>query len=202
MSAYRCILADPPWQYEDRATRGAAARHYPTLPLSDLLALPVRDLVADHAHLWLWTTNQMLADGIAARVAYAWGFVPKTLLTWVKTTRDGSRPRIGTGHYLRNATEHILFAVRGKLGALDRSVPSYFLAPASKLHSRKPDVSYTIIERISPGPRLELFATRRMPGWDAIGYAMDGLDIREALQHLLQAGGGAPSCGFSAPTAW
>ena len=182
---YRCILADPPWQYRDRATRGAAERHYRTLSLEDLLALPVADLAEDDAHLWLWVTNQMLADGTAAKVVRAWGFEPKTVVTWAKTTRDGRRPKIGVGHYVRNATEHLVFAVRGRLAVLDRSVPSYFLAPAQVPHSRKPDVSYDLIMRISPGPYLELFATRIWPGWDAMGLAIDGRDIREAIRAHL-----------------
>lgn len=181
---YRCILADPPWKFRDRHTRGAAERHYRTLSLEDLLRLPVADLGAPDSHLWLWCPNAMLADGTAAGVARAWGFEPKTVVTWAKVARDGKTPRIGTGHWVRNATEHMLFSVRGRLAALDRSVPSYFLAPISRIHSRKPDESYRIIERISPGPYLELFATRCMPGWDAVGLAIDGLDIREALARL------------------
>lgn len=169
---FRCILADPPWRYRDRATRGAAERHYPTMSVEELCALPVAALAEDDAHLWLWVTNQMLADGTAARVAQAWGFEPKTVVTWCKVVRGGHGPRLGVGHYLRNATEHMLFAVRGRLRPLRRDVPTWFLAPVGR-HSEKPEAAYAIIEAVSPGPRLELFARRRRNGWAVWGNEVD-----------------------------
>ena len=168
---YACILADPPWEYRDRNTRGAAARHYPTLSVEALCRLEVAELAAPDAHLWLWTTNQMLADGTATKVARAWGFEPKTVLTWCKARPDG-RPQIGTGHYLRNATEHVLFCVRGRLPVRVRSIPTWFMAPRGR-HSEKPEVVYRIVEQVSPGPYLELFARRRRPGWHVWGNEVE-----------------------------
>ena len=40
-------------------------------------------------------------------------------------------------------------------------------------HSRKPDEQYDIIERCSPGPRLELFARGPRPGWAVWGNQAD-----------------------------
>lgn len=168
---YACILADPPWAYRDRNTRGAAARHYPTLSIEAICQLDVEALAAPDAHLWLWTTNQMLADGTAAKVARAWGFEPKTILTWCKVNRLG-HASVGTGHYLRNATEHLVFCVRGRLPVRNRAVPTWFTATRRR-HSEKPEAAYRIIELVSPGPRLELFARRRRPGWSAWGNEVE-----------------------------
>jgi N6-adenosine-specific RNA methylase IME4 len=83
------------------------------------------------------------------------------VLTWVK-------PRLGLGVYLRNASEQLLFAVRGQAPIRFRSQPTWLFAPVQE-HSHKPEEQYAIIERCSPGPYLELFARRSRPGWDVWG---------------------------------
>lgn len=151
------ILVDPPWDIQQTGARGAV-RHYRLLNLERIKAMPVRDLAEDNAHLWLWVTNATLRDGFD--VAEAWGFTVRSPLTWVKF-------RIGLGNYLRNATEHLLFATRGKAPVRFRSQPTWMTAPVQD-HSHKPEEQYALIERVSPGPYLELFARRRPPsdrGW-------------------------------------
>lgn len=113
--------------------------------------MPIADLVADDAHLWLWVTNATLRDGYD--VAEAWGFTVRSPLTWVKF-------RLGLSNYLRNSTEHLLFATRGKAPVLNRSQPTWINAPVTD-HSHKPEEQFALIERVSPGPYLELFARRR-----------------------------------------
>jgi N6-adenosine-specific RNA methylase IME4 len=115
--------------------------------------------VADRAHLYLWVTNAFMAEGHT--VAKAWGFVPRTILTWVK-------PRIGMGHYFRNTTEHVIFGVRGSLPTKRKNARTDFTAPMGR-HSEKPEMFYRLIESMSPGPYLELFARRAAPGWDTWG---------------------------------
>lgn len=161
---FRTIYADPPWPFDDTATRGAAENHYPTMSIAEICALPVSDLAADDAHLYLWTTNSHLHD--AFHVAAAWGFEYKTLITWVK-------PQIGLGHYFRGATEHILFCVRGDLPMSQVGERNWFEAPRQE-HSRKPALFYDLIERCSPGPRLELFARTKRAGWVAWGNEVVG----------------------------
>lgn len=156
---FRTIYADPPWPFDDTATRGAAENHYPTMSIAEICALPVSDLAAGDAHLYLWTTNSHLHD--AFHVVAAWGFEYKTLITWVK-------PQIGLGHYFRGATEHILFCVRGNLPMSQVGERNWFEAPRQE-HSRKPVIFYELIERCSPGPRLELFARTKRAGWVAWG---------------------------------
>jgi N6-adenosine-specific RNA methylase IME4 len=164
-------LADPPWDVEQKGTRGAE-RHYSLMNLDRIKAMPVGDLAEDDASLWLWTTNATLRDGYD--VAEAWGFTVRSPLTWIKF-------RLGLGRYLRNATEHLLFATRGKVTVNFRSQPTWINAPVQE-HSRKPEEIYSIIERISDGPYLELFARRRPPTrapWSVWGNQIDS-DIRLA----------------------
>jgi N6-adenosine-specific RNA methylase IME4 len=151
------IVVDPPWRYDNTATRGAAEDHYPTMPLAELAAL---DLPAsDNAHLYLWTTNGFLRE--AFDLVDAWGFTYKTCLTWCK-------PQIGMGNWFRNSTEHVLFGIRGKLPTARNDVPTHFVADRTR-HSAKPESFYDLVETCSPAPRLDMFARRRRFGWHTWG---------------------------------
>lgn len=162
---FRTILADPPWDVQQRGGRGAE-RHYPLMSLERIKAMPVADLAEDNSHLWLWTTNATLKHGYD--VAEAWGFTVRSPLTWVKFY-------LGLGNYLRNSTEHLLFATRGKAPVNFRSQPTWINAPMQD-HSHKPEEQFAVIERISDGPYLELFARRRPPSsrsWFVWGNEVD-----------------------------
>jgi N6-adenosine-specific RNA methylase IME4 len=155
---YKTILADPPWDINQGGTYGAI-HHYELMNLKRIKAMPVADLAAPDAHCWLWVTNGTLRCGF--EVLEAWGFTPRSVFTWVK-------PRMGLGVYLRNATEHVLLGTRGNAPVLFKAQPNWLFAPLQD-HSHKPEELYAIIERVSPGPYLELFARRAQPGWDAWG---------------------------------
>ena len=144
---FATILVDPPWPLQ------SGEKHYRTMSLARIKALPVGHLAARDAHLWLWTTNALLPR--AYEVAEAWGFTVRSPLTWVKF-----RLGLGGRYQLRNATEQLLFCTRGKAPLGSRSQPTWFNAPVTE-HSRKPAEQFAIIERVSPGPYLELFARRR-----------------------------------------
>jgi len=159
---YKTILADPPWDVQQKGALGAI-QHYNLLTLDRIKAMPVADLAEDDAHLWLWVTNATLRAGYD--VMEAWGFTPRSPLTWIK-------PRLGLGQYLRNASEHLLFGTRGRAPVAYRAQPTWMFAPLQD-HSHKPEEQYAIIERISGGPYLELFARRPQPGWDAWGNQID-----------------------------
>ena len=137
------------------------------MSIDQLKALPIKACIEPKAHLYLWTTNSFLVE--AHEIARAWGFMPKTLLTWVKI-KDAVRqePSMKTGFYCRSATEHILFAVRGKLRLSGPLRPTAYLLPRLP-HSVKPPFFYYLIEEQSPGPYLELFARRSRPHWDSWG---------------------------------
>jgi len=160
---FTTIVADPPWKYGNQAAKGAVGDKYEPMDLDQIVGMPVESLAADKAHLYLWTTNHFLLEGHAATVARAWGFEPKTVITWLKTGR------MGVGNYFRGDTEHILFATRGNMPTnKPQNVRNWFLSEFHEEgevfqapwvgHSRKPDISYNVIAQKSPGKYLELFA--------------------------------------------
>jgi N6-adenosine-specific RNA methylase IME4 len=171
------ILADPPWQFQNKTGKVAPEHRrlsrYPTLSLEDIANLPVGEIAADVSHLYLWVPNAVLPEGLA--VMSAWGFRYKSNIVWHKVRKDGGSDGRGVGFYFRNVTELILFGVRGKnartLQAGRRQVN--LLASRKREHSRKPDEQYPIIEACSPGPFLELFARGARKGWTTWGDQAD-----------------------------
>lgn len=157
---FRVIVADPPWQYGNTSTRGAAEDHYATMTIAELCELEVEDRAADQSHLYLWTTNGFLRE--AFEVMDAWGFTYKTTLVWVK-------PQMGMGNYFRSSTEYVLFGIRGGLRTQARDMVNWFNAPRAQ-HSRKPDCFYDLVEKASAGPYLEMFSRRRRLGWEGWGH--------------------------------
>ncbi|MGI2324382.1 MULTISPECIES: MT-A70 family methyltransferase [Methylococcus] len=174
---FRTILADPPWQFQNRTGKMAPEHkrlnRYGTMSLEAIAGLPVERLTADTAHLYLWVPNALLLEGL--KVMEAWGFTYKTNLVWHKIRKDGGPDGRGVGFYFRNVTELVLFGVRGKnartLAAGRRQVN--FLATRKREHSRKPDEMYGIIEACSPGPYLELFARGARDRWSVWGNEAD-----------------------------
>ena len=156
---YKTILADPPWDIQQKGTYGAV-NHYDLMTLDRIKAMPIADLVEEDSHLWLWVTNATLLRH-GQDVVEAWGFTPRSVFTWVK-------PRFNLGVYLRNSTEHMILATRGKAPVKFKGQGTWGFFPLQD-HSHKPEEQYAIIERVSPGPYLELFARRRQPGWDCWG---------------------------------
>ena len=170
---FRTILADPPWQFNNRTGKVAPEHRrlmrYPTMTLDEIKSLPVADLVEEPAHLYLWVPNALVPVGI--EVLQAWGFEYKTLLVWHKIRKDGGSDGRGVGFYFRNVTEIVLFGVRGKKArtlAPGRSQVN-LIESMKREHSRKPDELYPIIEACSPGPYLELFARGWRDGWTGWG---------------------------------
>jgi N6-adenosine-specific RNA methylase IME4 len=182
---YPVIYADPPWYFQafDSITGNARnpEAHYPCMHTDDICALPVPELATDVAVLFLWTTAPHLRESF--RVVEAWGFRYVTNIAWVKD-------KIGLGFWVRNQHELLLIARRGEMPSpAPAQRPPSIIQAATREHSRKPDESYEIIERMYPElPKIELFARARRPGWDAWGNEVpaaddlkdanpDGLDI-------------------------
>jgi N6-adenosine-specific RNA methylase IME4 len=155
------IYADPPWPYQNQASRAAVVNHYPTMSVSDICAEPVSQLAEQNAHLHLWTTNAFLQD--AFHVIDAWGFKFKSCLIWVKN-------EIGLGNYWRVSHEFLLLGVRGKLTFRDRTLTSWIQASRT-IHSRKPATVRLLVERASPPPYLELYGREELPNsaWTVYG---------------------------------
>jgi N6-adenosine-specific RNA methylase IME4 len=192
VTLYRTIVADPPWPYEnpgggklsaspthrpnsyDSPLAGPGSRvRYGALSIADLCELDFP--IAADAHLYLWTTNAFMVE--AHEIARAWGFAPKTICTWGKVKPDGTSS-MKTGYYFRGATEHVVFGVRGKLPFPDdQPTPTLWLWPRLA-HSVKPDAFYDLVERVSPGPYLEVFSRRARLGWDTWGdEALHGTEL-------------------------
>mgnify|MGYP005623258127 CR=1 FL=1 len=174
---YKTILADPPWQFQNRTGKMAPEHkrlsRYPTMSLQEIKDLPVEAIADDTAHLYLWVPNALLMDGL--QVMECWGFKYKTNLIWYKIRKDGGPDRRGVGFYFRNVTEIILFGVRGKNArtlAPGRSQEN-IISSRKREHSRKPDEQFKLIESCSAGPYLEMFARGPRNGWDVWGNQSD-----------------------------
>lgn len=170
---FATILADPPWQFQNRTGKMAPEHkrlaRYSTLKLDEIVNLPVEAQTMNTAHLYLWVPNALLLEGL--KVMEARGFTYKTNLVWHKVRKDGGPDGRGVGFYFRNVTELVLFGVRGKnartLAPGRRQVN--MVKTQKREHSRKPDELYDVIEACSPGPFLELFARGPRRNWSNWG---------------------------------
>jgi len=159
---YRCIVIDPPWEM-DKIARDVRPKQvtldYPQMSEAELLAFPIPDLASDDCHLYLWTTHKYLP--LALRLAEHWGFRYQCLMTWVKNV--GFTP-----FSWMYSTEHALFCRRGDLDLLQLGKRLDIHAPVRE-HSRKPDEFYDLIQTVSPGPRLDIFAREQHEGFEVWG---------------------------------
>ncbi len=174
---FATILADPPWRFANRTGKMAPEHRrlsrYGTMTIDEIAALPVKDVAAATAHLYLWVPNALLPEGL--KVMKDWGFEYKSNIVWHKLRKDGGSDGRGVGFYFRNVTELILFGVRGKNArtlAPGRTQVNY-LGTRKREHSRKPDEQYPLIEACSPGPYLEMFARGARQGWSVWGNQAD-----------------------------
>jgi site-specific DNA-methyltransferase (adenine-specific) len=170
---YNIVYADPPWKYQNSATRAAAINHYPTLSIDELCALPQKPnwpRIANDSVLLMWTTGPFLQDSF--RVIDAWGFDYKTIaFGWIKTNKDGT-VFIGIGNYFRSNVELCLFGI-GKNGNGIPSLKRHVNALIHKRmrHSKKPEiVKNLIVETFGDLPRIELFARGTSLGWSGWGF--------------------------------
>lgn len=185
MTAYRRIVADPPWAEYGGGGRGAQ-NHYSLLSIPEIAKVMLRSpswTPADDCHLWLWTTDNFLPGALS--VMGALGFRYVRTFVWVKV-KDKSGPfmhrfvdlaksmlQIGLGKYARGSHELCLFGVRGETMLPDVAPSSVLFAPRQE-HSRKPDACFTEwFERVSQWPGLEMFARSSRPGWDSWGDQVD-----------------------------
>lgn len=160
---YQTIAADNPWRFRDEGRKGGTRKHYSTLKLEQIMRMPVGELAAPDASLYLWVPNALVLDGTGSAVCRAWGFDPYNMVTWCKARG------IGTGSRFRNTTEQVIYAIRGKPPAIARNLRTHYWWPRSE-HSVKPPEFYReVAMRMSPGPYLELFAREPREGWDCWG---------------------------------
>lgn len=167
---YYSICADPPWPYtawSDKGQDRAPERHYNTDALAGITSLPVKELAADNSVLHLWCVDWLLQGAID--VVESWGFkVINVGFVWVKINEGGEGIRTGLGKWTRHNCELCLFATRGNPRRMHADVQQVLEATLGP-HSRKPDEIYRRIERLTPGPYLELYGRRQRPGWTVWG---------------------------------
>lgn len=165
---YNIIYADPPWLYRDQGCGGGATKHYPLMKVTEICALPVKEIAAEDCVLFLWATYPMLQE--ALDVIKAWGFNYKTIgFQWVKLNRSGNGYFFGLGRWTRGNTEACLIATKGKPKRISASVSQLVFSPVRR-HSQKPDeVRDKIVALMGEAPRIELFARSAAKGWDCWG---------------------------------
>ena len=170
-SLFQCIVADPPWEYPEGFATSSHNRRtgwigpqktkplpYPSMTLDEIKALPVASLAAKDCRLWMWTTNKYLPDAFG--VLDAWGFRYCQTLVWHKSDCSPL-----SGSVAPTSAEFLIVGVRGKPALEKRLSAAVVKLPQSKKHSRKPKEWRWLIEQASPGPRLEMFARQKAPGW-------------------------------------
>lgn len=172
VGGFSTVLADPPWRFTNRTGKVAPEHRrldrYSTMDLDAIKALPVSDVCAKNAHLYLWVPNALLPDGLA--VMEAWGFRYVSNIIWAKRRKDGGPDGRGVGFYFRNVTEMLLFGVKGSMRTLAPARSQVNMIETRKReHSRKPDEQYDLITACSPGPYLEMFARHPQKGWTLWG---------------------------------
>jgi N6-adenosine-specific RNA methylase IME4 len=174
---YGVIYVDPPWNFKTYSAKGtgrSAVSHYDTMTFDELIALPVKDWAADDCVLLLWVPGPHTLQGL--RLMEAWRFQFKgTGFAWVKCTKDGKGYPIGCGYGTRKNIELCWQGTRGSPKRLSAGVRELVVEPR-RLHSQKPDRIREDIQRLYPGPYLELFARSTASGWDCWGDQTDLLD--------------------------
>jgi site-specific DNA-methyltransferase (adenine-specific) len=182
---YKVIYADPPWSYRNKRTGGSmnsgSEQKFATMILADILSLPVSSVADKDSVLFLWATTPLLPEALS--VLPAWGFTYKTSLYWRKIMS------LGMGFWYRGQVEQLLLGVRGKIKAFRIQKPNFIQAKVRN-HSQKPVEVRELVEMCNLDPKLELFATESATGWDCIGNAINGEDIRVSLARIIAEQGG------------
>jgi N6-adenosine-specific RNA methylase IME4 len=162
----RVVLADPPWLFGDKlpGKERGAQKHYPGLTADQIARFPLPPL-SDDALLFMWRVGTHQEE--AAFAMRAWGFKYCGEIVWIKKTTTGKK-HFGMGRVVRGAHEICLIGKRGRPKINSKSVRSVFEAPVRE-HSEKPEAFYDIVETLSDGPYVELFARRARAGWQSYG---------------------------------
>ncbi|MGP2882428.1 MT-A70 family methyltransferase [Serratia marcescens] len=191
---YQLIYADPPWDYKNRVSNGAATKKYPTMKIEDIKRLPIWSIAAPDCILAMWYTSTHVDE--ACKLAEAWGFSVRTMkaFTWVKLNQHAeirfnkallqqtifdftdlldmlnAETRMNGGNYTRANSEDVLIAVRGQ--GIERASASVKQVVFSCLgeHSAKPwEVRRRLELLYGDVSRIELFSRGDAPGWDHWG---------------------------------
>ena len=188
MKRYNVVYADPPWKIkagrkiggykmengkqlflsDDNKTRNT---EYPHMTIQEIKNLDIKNITAEDAHLYMWVTNAHLP--FAFDILEAWGFKYSTTLVWAKNRMGG-----GLGGTFKISTEFLIYARKGKLKPNEKIGNTWFNVKRTYVngapkHSKKPDFFYEMIEKVSPGHKIELFARSKRDGWDCWGNELE-----------------------------
>ena len=185
MTSYRLVYADPPRLYKNKKTGGSmcsgSESKYSVMTDEVICTLPISNIVDTNAILFLWATVPLLPETLG--IMDAWGFKYKTTVVWRKVMS------LGMGFWFRGQVELCLLGIRGRPKAFRCQKPN-FIQSKARSHSQKPEEMYQLIEELGIFPRIELFAGQKREGWDSLGNAIDGRDIRVALAEKMALIGG------------
>jgi len=182
---YNVLYVDPPWSYRNKNTGGSmksgSSAKYDVLTVEELCELPIRYVTEKDACLFLWVTVPLIPQGL--QVMEAWGFKYKTSLFWRKIMS------LGMGFWWRGQVECLFFGTRGNIKAFRTQKANIIQSKALK-HSEKPEEFRKLIDEsittIDNPKKLELFGTKKVEGWEVIGREVDGLDIKDSLERLIE----------------
>lgn len=179
MEKYKLILLDPPYKYKSRAGRNwksTSSHHYPTMTLKEICDLAIPDIAQKDSVLFLWVPCPLMLYGI--EILKAWKYNYKTKIYWRKIMS------LGMGWWFRGQVEELWLAIKGDIKAFRHQKANFIQSKVGR-HSQKPEESYQLIEKVAElhnlEPKLELFARKKRPGWDSMGFVVDGKDIRLTL---------------------
>ena len=142
--------------------------------MKDIKELPVQNITDDKCVLFLWATTPMIQE--AFEVMREWGFKYKTMITWEKTNKDCM------GYCFRVCTEHLLVGVKGNVKSF-RSMERTLHSEPRLGHSKKPQYFRDLINSVTEGKKIELFARNNknknlfkensLDGWDIWGNEVE-----------------------------
>lgn len=170
---YDLIVADPPWKQSKggkksvRENSSGKPLDYPTCSLSEIEAhlTQASKLTTDNSVLFLWTIDKYLfeAEGIAKSL----GYKLHARMIWNKVTGIPAAFTVRFGH------EYLLYMYKGKLLPVAEKergkIHTVFTEQVTR-HSKKPEISFDIINRLYPSARkLEMYARQERDGYDCWG---------------------------------
>lgn len=189
MKKYQIIYADPPWSYNDSQESGGtaffgASVRYKTMNNDEIAQLPISNLSDKDCVLFMWATSPLLPEGL--KTIEGWGFKFKTVaFCWIKETPLGLQVK-NMGRWTMGGCEIVLLGVKGHPKRIKNNVLQTVFDIRTS-HSKKPtEIRSRIVDLMGDLPRIELFARQKTAGWDAIGYDIDGKDIRETLEEMVK----------------
>ncbi len=158
---YRTVYIDPPVAVAETRAEGNGNSIETRLAksLEKQCALPLRKLAHNEGcHYWIWSPWTLIRKGVIHRMLDAWELRWVAELIW----DQGSS---GKGRWFHARTEVLILAVSGDL-PLRKSDVAPVISAKREAGSRKPEKFAKLIEEMSVGPRIELFAKHARKGWD------------------------------------